>query len=569
MASRAREEVQQRVDPARLSRAARPIPAIPSRRKRGRSTCRPRRADSWRLAAPAGSAVIRAFATSRASWLGVRAAAVGSTASCTSSASGTVASDSASTSTRALAGSICPRASASPVGARGPSYASPSVTSLRAARREHPSASASSSPVTSVTATGPAVVGQSGFITSRSARAGQPARPPAVAQAYQLAERATARAPRDPSRSPTSRARSALALGCSRRAARTLVTDGLAYDGPLAPTGDALARGQIDPAKARVLVDARAVPRRHRAARTRRAGGRATHRSGAAPQASWRATWRRLDHRRPPPAPRAATVRAPRAHVDRPRFLRDGWRMWAVLPAREREPVDALLDPLARSEGPRRTLAPWTSCARTSGRPHPRRSSRSAGSVRQHEAQSGDQRVLAQPRRLLGRQRAQPDDDARLSATDDPERPSAAPRGSAPSFGCSVSLEALLRVPGTRRARGLRAITAETAGRWLRPVEHLATDRHRPPLGAVLDVGRTRYRPPADLADHVRARDRWCARPGCSAQAASCDLDHAVEYGRDGGPPRTPTSGAVPPGPPGQDRRRLPRRQSPPARSSG
>ena len=51
--------------------------------------------------------------------------------------------------------------------------------------------------------------------------------------------------------------------------------------------------------------------------------------------------------------------------------------------------------------------------------------------------------------------------------------------------------------------------------------------------GRVLNVGRTRYRPPADIAEHVRARDGTCARPGCSADASSCDLDHTVEFHRD------------------------------------
>src|SRR5690606_5724723 len=70
---------------------------------------------------------------------------------------------------------------------------------------------------------------------------------------------------------------------------------------------------------------------------------------------------------------------------------------------------------------------------------------------------------------------------------------------------------------------GYGPITAETAqdlatdGIWTR----LVTD---PTTGAVLDVGRTRYRPPAALGEHVRARDRYCARPGCSVRAEACDL---------------------------------------------
>ncbi|MGO1315987.1 MAG: DUF222 domain-containing protein [Cellulomonadaceae bacterium] len=78
---------------------------------------------------------------------------------------------------------------------------------------------------------------------------------------------------------------------------------------------------------------------------------------------------------------------------------------------------------------------------------------------------------------------------------------------------------------------GYGPISATTArrlaahGTWRR----LLTD---PASGAVLDVGRTRYRPPADLAAHVRERDQVCARPGCSSPATSCELDHTIEFAR-------------------------------------
>ena len=55
----------------------------------------------------------------------------------------------------------------------------------------------------------------------------------------------------------------------------------------------------------------------------------------------------------------------------------------------------------------------------------------------------------------------------------------------------------------------------------------LVTD---PASGAVRDVGRTRYHPPADLADFVRMRDGTCTRPGCSAPSQRCDLDHTTPY---------------------------------------
>lgn len=66
-----------------------------------------------------------------------------------------------------------------------------------------------------------------------------------------------------------------------------------------------------------------------------------------------------------------------------------------------------------------------------------------------------------------------------------------------------------------------RALAA--GGTWRR----LITD---PIVGTVVDVGRTRYRPPAGLADLVRARDRVCTHPGCEVPARGCDLDHITPW---------------------------------------
>ncbi len=70
-----------------------------------------------------------------------------------------------------------------------------------------------------------------------------------------------------------------------------------------------------------------------------------------------------------------------------------------------------------------------------------------------------------------------------------------------------------------------RAIAA--GGTWRR----IVTD---PLSGAVLDVGRRRYRPPADLAAYVRERDKTCIRPGCSTPATRCQLDHTVPASQGG-----------------------------------
>jgi hypothetical protein len=91
-------------------------------------------------------------------------------------------------------------------------------------------------------------------------------------------------------------------------------------------------------------------------------------------------------------------------------------------------------------------------------------------------------------------------------------------RGSAPIAGLSVAeLDGYGPItPDVARALAL-------GGVWKR----LVTD---PSTGVVRDVGRTRYEPPADLAELVRARDGTCVRPGCSVRAQGCDLDHTTPY---------------------------------------
>ena len=80
------------------------------------------------------------------------------------------------------------------------------------------------------------------------------------------------------------------------------------------------------------------------------------------------------------------------------------------------------------------------------------------------------------------------------------------------------------------RSVAVPALTAwalATGGTWRR----LVTD---PISGVVLDVGRTRYRPPAGLADLVRARDRSCVFPTCQIPAQRCDIDHLPPWSRGG-----------------------------------
>jgi hypothetical protein len=71
-----------------------------------------------------------------------------------------------------------------------------------------------------------------------------------------------------------------------------------------------------------------------------------------------------------------------------------------------------------------------------------------------------------------------------------------------------------------------RRIAADPSGTWRR----LITD----PAGRLLDYGTTSYRPPADLARHVRYRDQKCVIPGCGRRASYCELDHEIPYPRGG-----------------------------------
>jgi len=63
-----------------------------------------------------------------------------------------------------------------------------------------------------------------------------------------------------------------------------------------------------------------------------------------------------------------------------------------------------------------------------------------------------------------------------------------------------------------------RRIAADPTGTWRR----LITDER----GRLLDYGRSTYRPPQDLTEHVIARDRTCRFPNCNRQARHCELDH-------------------------------------------
>jgi Domain of unknown function (DUF222)/HNH endonuclease len=98
-----------------------------------------------------------------------------------------------------------------------------------------------------------------------------------------------------------------------------------------------------------------------------------------------------------------------------------------------------------------------------------------------------------------------------------------------------VALSTLLQLdeqPGELAGHGpipaalARRLAADPTGTWRR----LVTDQH----GRLLDYGRQTYRPPKDLTDHLRARDRTCRFPHCTRTAARSELDHLTPWA-DGG----------------------------------
>jgi hypothetical protein len=86
---------------------------------------------------------------------------------------------------------------------------------------------------------------------------------------------------------------------------------------------------------------------------------------------------------------------------------------------------------------------------------------------------------------------------------------------------------------------GLDEQACELAGHGPIPAElarEIAADAtlkrlvHDPLSGALLDHGRTTYRPLAALADYVRARDVHCRGPICGRRALDAELDHVIPY---------------------------------------
>lgn len=97
-----------------------------------------------------------------------------------------------------------------------------------------------------------------------------------------------------------------------------------------------------------------------------------------------------------------------------------------------------------------------------------------------------------------------------------------------------------------------RAIAADPTGTWRR----LVTD----PTGRLLDYGRTTYRPPTALADHVRARDWTCRFPDLQSPRGKLRTRPRARLGGRRRNQRRESAGAMPAASPREARSRLEQR---------
>ena len=360
----------------------------------------------------------------------------------------------------------------------------------------------------------------------------------------------------------------AFRLGWSKRSSYRLVRDGRALENELLLTAEAVREGRLDTARLRTLT------------------GLLADRPGELAWAVQEAVLPGADTRTPTQlgsdverallqvCPEDAASRLGKAAATRrvchPKRLPDGMAgIWAVVPADDAARADATLDASARAAralGSPLTLDQLradtfvgllTGTALLAGASAPAVESRTA------TLRDGQGRARGGPRAArheVGCDRIESDDadpcesrhDVRSgeglvegpTATADVRRPCPPVRIPRVRIDVRVDLTTLLGMGdepaelagyGPISAQQARRLAFDAGATWRR----LVTD---PASGAVLDVGRSRYRPPAAIAEHVLARDGCCAGPGCSTPADRCDLDHTTEYFG------TPANGSLTPG---------------------
>ena len=299
-------------------------------------------------------------------------------------------------------------------------------------------------------------------------------------------------------------------LGASEHATGRLVRTGMALTGTLYATGDALATGDLDWAKAQVVVTAlAAVPWHVAHAVEDRVLPRASTRT---PGQLRRDIAKALLEVDPEDADRRHLRARNERRVERPVPLPDGMALVrAVLPADAAVRLDATLQSAAQhatSAGDGRTmdqlradaLAALTTHAWRTGTISPAGDHSNLPAAEWTDENTGGERMkLAHLRRR-----------AQINVTVD-----------------LTTLLGLTRNPGTLSGYG--PISADLARDLARDAtwRRLITD---PATALVVDVATNRYRPPANLDELVRLRHPTCIDPLCSVPSDRCDLDHHEEW---------------------------------------
>ena len=115
--------------------------------------------------------------------------------------------------------------------------------------------------------------------------------------------------------------------------------------------------------------------------------------------------------------------------------------------------------------------------------------------------------------------------------------------GPVPGWVRAIRAEVILTVPvlsllghsdEPAELEGFGPIDIETATMLAANAPSFVRVLTHPETGAVLSVGRDRYRIPADLRRTVQLRDVMCRFPGCHRRAGRCDVDHSLAWA-DGG----------------------------------
>ena len=86
--------------------------------------------------------------------------------------------------------------------------------------------------------------------------------------------------------------------------------------------------------------------------------------------------------------------------------------------------------------------------------------------------------------------------------------------------------------PGT--LEGVGPIDPETARRIAATATSFTRILVHPETGAVLSVGRTKYKVPKDLKRWLQLRDGTCRAAGCNRRVQDCDIDHTIPWERGG-----------------------------------